>query len=77
MFRFQSPGGIFLKSFHKFESVRTSCPFRSLSCPNKFKYLIIMKILHTADWHLGQTFFGYERVEEHQAFLDWLRKQEV
>ena len=20
-----------------------------------------MKIIHTADWHIGQTFFGYDR----------------
>ena len=20
-----------------------------------------LKIIHTADWHLGQTFFGYDR----------------
>lgn len=31
-----------------------------------------MKIIHTADWHLGQTFFGYERGREHKVFLDWL-----
>ena len=31
-----------------------------------------MKIIHTADWHLGQTFFGYERYSEHRVFLDWL-----
>lgn len=31
-----------------------------------------MKIIHTADWHLGQTFYGYERREEHEVFLDWL-----
>ena len=31
-----------------------------------------MKIIHTADWHLGQTFFGYERFREHKVFLDWL-----
>ncbi|QTP54261.1 exonuclease subunit SbcD [Billgrantia sulfidoxydans] len=31
-----------------------------------------MKILHTADWHLGQTFHGQERHAEHRAFLDWL-----
>lgn len=31
-----------------------------------------LKIIHTADWHLGQTFFGYDREEEHQAFLSWL-----
>ena len=31
-----------------------------------------MKLIHTADWHLGQTFFGYERYREHRVFLDWL-----
>ena len=31
-----------------------------------------MKIIHTADWHLGQTFYGYERKKEHALFLDWL-----
>ncbi|MDR0429652.1 MAG: exonuclease SbcCD subunit D C-terminal domain-containing protein [Tannerellaceae bacterium] len=31
-----------------------------------------LRIIHTADWHLGQTFFGYEREEEHEAFLTWL-----
>ncbi len=33
-----------------------------------------MKILHTSDWHLGQSFMGKSRQEEHQAFLDWLIK---
>ena len=27
-----------------------------------------MKIIHTADWHIGQTFFGYDRFQEHQYF---------
>ena len=31
-----------------------------------------MKIIHTADWHLGQTFYGHERYREHKLFLDWL-----
>ena len=31
-----------------------------------------MKILHTSDWHLGQSFMGKSREEEHQAFLIWL-----
>src|SRR5690606_27137934 len=31
-----------------------------------------MKILHTADWHLGQLFHEYDRMLEHQQFLDWL-----
>lgn len=33
-----------------------------------------MKILHTADWHIGQYFFGYDRKEEHIFFFDWLKK---
>lgn len=35
----------------------------------------MIRILHTADWHLGQTFFGYDRTEEHTIFLDWLAKE--
>ena len=31
-----------------------------------------MKLIHTSDWHLGQTFHGQERHYEHQCFLDWL-----
>lgn len=31
-----------------------------------------MKIIHTADWHLGQLFHEYDRGYEHQQFLDWL-----
>lgn len=31
-----------------------------------------MRIIHTADWHLGQTFYGFERTAEHRVFLDWL-----
>ncbi|GAC1310611.1 MAG: exonuclease subunit SbcD [Mucilaginibacter sp.] len=31
-----------------------------------------MKILHTADWHLGKKLEQHERAEEHQEFLDWL-----
>lgn len=34
-----------------------------------------MKILHTADWHLGQTFYEYSRHKEHVRFLDWLCRQ--
>ncbi|MEG2856328.1 MULTISPECIES: exonuclease SbcCD subunit D [Bacteroides] len=32
----------------------------------------MIRILHTADWHLGQTFFGYDRTEEQEHFLTWL-----
>ncbi|WP_288507820.1 exonuclease SbcCD subunit D C-terminal domain-containing protein [uncultured Bacteroides sp.] len=35
----------------------------------------MIRILHTADWHLGQTFFGYDRVEEHVHFLQWLARE--
>lgn len=34
--------------------------------------MIDMRIIHTADWHLGQTFYGYERTAEHRVFLSWL-----
>ena len=34
-----------------------------------------MIILHTADWHIGQTFFEYDRKAEHLQFLAWLKKQ--
>ncbi|MEO8860297.1 MAG: exonuclease subunit SbcD, partial [Ginsengibacter sp.] len=33
-----------------------------------------MKILHTADWHIGQLFHEYDRTYEHQQFLNWLVK---
>lgn len=29
-----------------------------------------MRIIHTADWHLGQTFYSFERANEHRVFLD-------
>ena len=32
-----------------------------------------MHILHTADWHIGQTLNGWSRDFEHQAFFDALR----
>ncbi|MCC5882853.1 MAG: exonuclease SbcCD subunit D C-terminal domain-containing protein [Halomonas sp.] len=32
----------------------------------------MLKLIHTADWHLGQTFHGQERHAEHHRFLDWL-----
>ncbi len=31
-----------------------------------------MKILHTADWHLGHQLHGHDRRFEHDAFLNWL-----
>jgi len=31
-----------------------------------------MRLLHTSDWHLGQSLHNYDRHHEHQCFLDWL-----
>lgn len=31
-----------------------------------------MKILHTADWHLGKKLYKQELTEEHQLFFEWL-----
>lgn len=31
-----------------------------------------MRLLHTADWHLGARLIERERLTEHAAFLDWL-----
>jgi len=31
-----------------------------------------MRILHTADWHLGARLVERDRLPEHAAFLDWL-----
>ena len=35
----------------------------------------MLKILHTADWHLGHRFHGLSRQYEHDAFLNWLLVQ--
>lgn len=32
-----------------------------------------MKILHTSDWHLGQTLYGYDRKKDHIHFLSQLK----
>lgn len=31
-----------------------------------------MRIIHTADWHIGNTFYGFDRSAEHRHFLDFL-----
>jgi exonuclease SbcD len=31
-----------------------------------------MRLLHTSDWHLGQSLHNFDRAYEHQCFLDWL-----
>lgn len=35
----------------------------------------MLKVFHTADWHLGQSLFGFDRDEEHRQFLEWLLEQ--
>ena len=32
-----------------------------------------MKVIHTADWHIGQIFHNYNREEEHKFFFDQLK----
>ena len=32
----------------------------------------MFRFIHTADWHLGQSFYGYDRDFEHGRFLEWL-----
>ncbi len=34
-----------------------------------------MKILHTSDWHLGQSFKSHSRESEHKSFLVWLLQE--
>ncbi|EXF45573.1 exonuclease SbcD [Pseudomonas sp. BAY1663] len=36
-----------------------------------------MRLIHTSDWHLGQTLHGQDRDHEHAQFLDWLLDQLV
>ena len=31
-----------------------------------------MRLLHTSDWHLGQTLHDFDRSYEHQCFLNGL-----
>jgi exonuclease SbcD len=31
-----------------------------------------VKVLHTSDWHLGQSFYGHDRTFEHEMVLGWL-----
>ena len=35
----------------------------------------MLKVFHTADWHLGQSFCGFDRDYEHAQFLGWLLEQ--
>lgn len=36
---------------------------------------MIMKIIATSDWHLGNLFHGNDRLPEHKHFLKWLLEQ--
>ena len=33
----------------------------------------MVRVLHTADWHLGRTLHGQKRLGESAAFLKWLQ----
>ena len=33
---------------------------------------MLMKILHTADWHLGHRLHEYSQIEEQVLFLNWI-----
>jgi exonuclease SbcD len=35
----------------------------------------MLRVFHTADWHLGQSFCGFDRDFEHSRFLEWLLVQ--
>lgn len=34
----------------------------------------MLRVLHTADWHLGHTLHGHSRAYEHRRFLTWLQE---
>ena len=38
---------------------------------------MVVSVIHTADWHLGQELHGFSREAEHEAFLGWLLNQIV
>ena len=35
-------------------------------------FVDMIRVLHTADWHIGQFFHEYDRSYEHLQFLNWL-----
>ena len=39
---------------------------------SKNLYLCSMKILHTADWHIGKRLHGYDLRPDHELFFSWL-----
>jgi exonuclease SbcD len=36
------------------------------------RHATMLRILHTADWHLGAGTYGFSRDEDHRRFLEWL-----
>ena len=46
-----------------------------MSTTNQPTEKTILKVLHTADWHLGQSFFGFDRHNEHRHFFAWLLEE--
>src|SRR5271169_1918660 len=38
---------------------------------------VMMRLIHTSDWHLGRTLHGESLLEHQAAFLDWLLGQAV
>lgn len=36
--------------------------------------ILLMKILHTSDWHLGQQLYGYDRTDEYLHFFNRLKE---
>ncbi len=36
------------------------------------RFASVIRLLHTADWHLGHRIYGRNRIAEHKYFLDWL-----
>lgn len=41
----------------------------------QFNRSVIMKIIATSDWHIGNMFHGNDRLPEHRHFLGWLLGQ--
>lgn len=39
----------------------------------RFQFCLAMKILHTADWHIGKKLHNYELYEDFNLFVDWLQ----
>ncbi len=54
-------------------NVFLACIHKGFSLQQKhFSHPFPMRILHTADWHLGKKLDQNDRSQEHQMFLDWL-----